>query len=370
MTQCWTITNTSTNVELGNWSMPNDAASQVSVSQSVLHGGKQEGSRLIVVKTKDLKVTLIPTRGMGILRIESDDKTLGWQSPIHEIVHPSFMNLESRNGLGWLEGFNELLCRCGLEWSGHPGTDTFVNNVGTKDSMMLTLHGKIANITASFVEIMLDSDAVIVHGRIEERVFHGPKLILDANVRIPFAGTKIQVEDTVTNRGSMPQEFQLLYHWNIGCPLLEEGAKIVANPVTNIPFNERAKEGLETFDTYEKPTPGFVEQVYKMTLKKQSDGKSAVLLHNASKEQGVSLTVDTKELPYFTLWKNTAALEDGYVTGLEPGTCFPHNRSIERSEGRLQKLRPNEERTIRTIIEYHGTRTSIEEKERAIRSTQ
>ena len=36
------------------------------------------------------------------------------------------MNLESRGGLGWLDGFNELVVRCGYEWTGHPGIDNGV----------------------------------------------------------------------------------------------------------------------------------------------------------------------------------------------------------------------------------------------------
>ena len=39
-----------------------------------------------------------------------------------------------------------------------------------------------------------------------------------------------------------------------------------------------------------------------------------------------------------TLWKNTNAEAEGYVTGLEPGTNFPSNRRIEREHGRVPKL--------------------------------
>jgi hypothetical protein len=40
------------------------------------------------------------------------------------------------------------------------------------------------------------------------------------------------------------------------------------------------------------------------------------------------------------VWKNTAALEDGYVTGLEPGTNFPNFKSFERQQGRVRMLPP------------------------------
>jgi hypothetical protein len=68
----------------------------------------------------------------------------------------------------------------------------------------------------------------------------------------------------------------------------------------------------------------------------------------------MSFAVD--QLPYVTLWKNTNAKEEGYVTGLEPGTGFPYTRRLERQAGRVPKLKPGETRafTIDFAI-YSGT---------------
>ena len=56
--------------------------------------------------------------------------------------------------------------------------------------------------------------------------------------------------------------------------------------------------------------------------------------------RGLALRWNYKELPCFTVWRNTAALEDGYVTGLEPATNFPNFKSFERQQGRLRVLPP------------------------------
>ena len=45
------------------------------------------------------------------------------KSPVRGPVHPSFVPLFDPSGLGWLEGFDELLCRCGLESNGAPDFD-------------------------------------------------------------------------------------------------------------------------------------------------------------------------------------------------------------------------------------------------------
>src|SRR2546425_6787171 len=93
--------------------------------------------------------------------------------------HPKLINLQARGGLGWLDGFNEWMCRCGLENNGHPGTDRFINNVGDEATMELTLHGKIANLPAQEVEVLVDREApyrIRLRGRVDERMFYGPKL--------------------------------------------------------------------------------------------------------------------------------------------------------------------------------------------------
>src|SRR3954468_17180215 len=73
------------------------------VRKTTLVGGKQEGVELITVNNGKLQFTVIPTRGMSVLRVEMGAVRLGWNSPLKEVVHPKFINLQSRGGLGWLE---------------------------------------------------------------------------------------------------------------------------------------------------------------------------------------------------------------------------------------------------------------------------
>ena len=42
------------------------------------------------------------------------------------------------------------------------------------------------------------------------------------------------------------------------------------------------------------------------------------MLRNKARDKAVSMNFATSELPFVTLWKNTNALKEGYVTGLEP----------------------------------------------------
>lgn len=344
------LTSTGEGIHVETWEQGGHASGPKgpawSVRKITLHGGKQEGVDMVIIDNGKLKISIIPTRGMGIFSVtSSNDVRLGWDSPVKEIVHPQFINLQSRGGLGWLEGFNEYLVRCGLESNGHPGTDKFTNNVGEEATMDLTLHGKIANIPASEVEVIVDAAPpyrIRLRGRVDERMFYGPKLELQTEISTEPGSTSFRVEDVVTNRGAQEQEFELLYHTNYGRPLLEEGSTFLAAASRVVPFNDHAAEDIAHYNEYAGPKLGFIEQVYCLYPIADKDGRTIIALQNKAQDKAVSLAFSVKDLPYVTLWKNTNAEGEGYVTGLEPGTNFPANRRIERAHGRVPKLAPGD----------------------------
>lgn len=328
-----------------------------------LHGGRQEGVQVATLHNGTLEVSVAATRGMGILEVRRGDLRIGWDSPVKEVVHPSYINLESRGGLGWLEGFNELMCRCGLEFAGHPGLDTFINNTGDEAQMELTLHGKIANIPASRVEFLVDDQpphALRIRGRVEERMFYGPKLELWTELSTLPGSDEILIRDILVNHSAQEQEFELIYHTNFGSPLLGAGARLHLAARSIMPFNARAAEGLQQATVYQGPTPGFTEQVYCMELLEDLDGRTSVLLEGAGGSSAVEMAWSVGQLPYFTLWKNLPEQEEGYVTGLEPGTNYPFNRKVERQSGRLQRLKPGEQRefevSLRVLVDEESIR--------------
>ena len=334
-----------------------------SVKTVALHGGKQDGVQLIEVNNGPLTIVVIPTRGMGILSVTTNDGTrIGWNSPVTEVVHPRHINLNSRGGLGWLEGFNEWMCRCGLESNGHPGTDKFINNVGDEAEMELTLHGKISNLPAQEVEIAVDKTApfaIHIRGRVDEKMFYGPKLELWTDLTVVPGKSGFAIHDRIVNKGAQDQEYQLLYHTNFGQPLLEGNAKFVA-PIAELkPFNANAAKGMATYKTYAAPTVGFVEQVYMLKPFTTPAGDTKVMLKNAAGTKGVSMKWSVSELPYLTLWKNTAAVEDGYVSGIEPGTNYPQNRQLERAAGRVPKIAPGATVEMHVEFGFHNSAAAV-----------
>lgn len=339
----WDYTLIDSNKPAENWSITSEQLGvktdkPFSITLKTLHGGRQEGVSLIEIDTGAMKMTVVPNRGMNVLYATASTIRLGWDSPVHEVVNPAFIELNGRGGLGWLEGFNEMVTRCGYEWVGHPGMD---------NGELLTLHGRAANIPASKVVLTIDEKppyAIHLKGELREQAFKKVDFLVDTQLTTQPGATQFTLHDRLTNQGDYEKEYQALYHSNFGTPLLEEGAKFAA-PVREVsPFNEYAKRDLKEWQTYRGPIKGFDEMVYNLFPYGDAQGNSLAVLHDKAGKQGVSLAFNVNQLPAFSLWKNTDTQGQGYVTGLEPGTSFSYNRRFQRDLKLVPRIGPKETR--------------------------
>ena len=321
------------------------SATPFTVTTKTLHGGRQEGVMLVEIDTGAMKITVVPTRGMNVLQAVAGDVRLGWHSPVKEVVNPSFIELTGRNGLGWLEGFNELVTRCGYEWVGHPGKDT--------DGTLLTLHGLAANIPASKVVLSVDEKppyTIRLKGLLREQAFKKVDYVIDTELNTVPGATAFTVHDRLTNQGDYPKEYQALYHSNFGAPLLEKDAKFAA-PVREVsPFNDYAGKLLSTWQTYQDRTKDFDEVVYNVFPYGDENGNTLTMVHNAAGTLGASIAYNVNALPAFSLWKNMDTDAQGYVTGMEPGTSFSYNRKYQRDLKLVPTIGPKEHRDF--ILTY------------------
>src|SRR5262249_40504582 len=146
-----------------------------------------------------LRFIVVPTRGMGLWKAWLGDLEIGWNSPVHGPVHPQYVPLTEPSGLGWLEGFDELMCRCGLESNGAP-------DLGAGGVYKYPLHGRIANRPANYVEVSTDEDAgeVSVTGVVDEVRFLFQKLRLKSTYTTKVGQNGLRIIDEVTNLSGDP----------------------------------------------------------------------------------------------------------------------------------------------------------------------
>ncbi|MBA2588655.1 MAG: aldose 1-epimerase family protein [Alphaproteobacteria bacterium] len=333
------LIDTATNLATANWKVSSaDWAKDGpawSVQLRTLHGGRQEGVQVIEVDNGAMSLTVVPTRGFELWKAKVGDLRLGWDSPVKEIIHPSYIRLNDNEGRGWVAGFGGLMVRGGLASFGNPVID---------GDQQLTLHGHVDYIPASQVSVRYESGKLILRGVVNDFATFGAQLQLVSEISTVIGKPELVFDDTVTNLSDAPQDMQLLYHTNFGTPLLGAGAEFVA-PVKKVqPINTAsAAGGLVGWNRYSGPHAApYAAQVFNMSLHADSTGMTKAMLKSPDGGRAVLMSFDTKGLPYMSLWKNETTAKSGYVTGLEPGTGFPNTRPEERAAGRVPNLKGGE----------------------------
>jgi hypothetical protein len=312
-----------------------------------LSGGRRDGVLLVELVAGSTKVFVLPDRGLGIWKIMAGEFELGWQSPVHGPVHPRFVPLAEPSGLGWLDGFDELVARCGLVSNGAPDFDE-------AGRLRHPLHGRIANLPAHHLDVTLDDAAgtITLTGAVDETRFLFHALRMTTSLTLHADRQRVSWTDTVKNISDRPATMQMLYHVNFGPPLLGPGAEVVAAIEELAPRDQGAADDVGRWSRFDAPRAGRAEQCHCMRHRPDEKGLATAMLVAPEGRHAASLSWRTDTLPCFTLWKNQAGLADGYVTGLEPGTNFPNPRAYEESQGRVVPLAPNASVRFDLAIEH------------------
>lgn len=213
-----------------------------------------------------------------------------------------------------------FLTTCGLSNIGVPTED---------ESGKTGLHGTISHIPADHIYYTEDDDKIVLHAAISDGEIFKQKLVLHRELVCSKKENKLQINDTVTNEGSRTEPLSILYHMNLGYPLLDENAKLETTAVKVEARDARAQEGIDTWDTFLTPQPNFEEQCYYHTF----EGLwASAKLTNSKIGKGLEIKCDTSTLDTMVEWKMMG--ERDYVLGIEP----TNNRLLGRGELKKQNL--------------------------------
>jgi len=308
--------------------------------------GAKKGVRAIDIKSPcGLDFTVLPDRGMDISRFTYRSVPIAWRSATRET---SPIYYESR-GTEWLRTFyGGLITTCGLTTMGTPSVDK---------GEELGLHGRIANIGADRVlaDGCWEGDRykMWVQGRVREASVFGYKLELSRKITTWMDEPKITVEDTVENIGSQPSPIMMLYHVNIGYPVLDEDSELLEAEAEVTPRDDEAKEGYDMFNRFSAPVKGYKEKVYFHDIKVDDEGFSNAAIVNESFDNGKGIGIwmrfSKDTLPLMTQWKNMGLGE--YVCGIEPCNSPIGGRKAERKSDNLKFIEPGETQKFRLEFE-------------------
>lgn len=304
------------------------------VEEVRLVGGKGDGMRLLQVRNAaGLQFTVAADRCADIYRLNFKGDNMGYFSP-NGYVAPAYYDDQ---GAGFLKSFTAgFLTTCGLSTAGSGSED---------EGEQLPLHGIIGNTPCEHIYWTEDADNIYIHARISEEQIFRSKLHLTRVIRCSKWENTFTITDTVENRGDASAPVMLLYHMNVGYPLLSENAVVDIPSATVVPRDDHAAKDLDTWSKMLPPTPGFQEQCYFHTFAEA--GKASI--YNPDINKGLTISFDKDVLDHFTQWKMMGYRD--YVLGLEPSNCALAGRAALRQSGELKFLQPGEKQTYVVKVE-------------------
>jgi hypothetical protein len=300
--------------------------------------GPARGMRRIAVRCGELAFDVHPDRALDIGAFSFRGVPMAWTSP-SGLVAP--WNRDSAP-MGWLRAFpGGLVSTCGLDAFGSPSED---------EGEEYPLHGRAGTLQADHVghDGRWTDDGgyeIVVSGRLRQARLFGENLELHREIRCRLGTGEVTIDDVVTNLGPASQPHMVLYHVNLGWPLLDEGATLRVPSAEVLPRDEDARSGVHAWDTFTPPSHPFPEQVFRHRLPDDA-GEARAVLTNPRLGLALTLAFDTAELPHLFQWKMLGSR--AYVLGLEPANSpVIEGRATARETGALPVLEPGESRHYR-----------------------
>jgi hypothetical protein len=183
---------------------------------------------------------------------------------------------------------------------------------------------------------------------VRQAAVFGENLLLQRRITVPIGGSSIVVEDRVTNEAAVSTGHMVLYHANLGWPLLDDDAVLDIPSASVSPRDADAERGLASWSEVTGPVPGYAEQVFKHDF--SGRGMAEVTLDNPTQDIRVTVRFDTATLPALHQWKMLG--EGHYVLGIEPTNVdWNRGRAAARETGVLPMLAPGE--SVEYRIEFH-----------------
>jgi len=282
-----------------------------------------------------LTFTVLPDRGLDIGGADYRGVGLAWRSRTGW-VKPEFYEPEAN---GFLRSFaGGLMVTCGLSQVGAANVD---------DGIALGLHGRISNTPARNVQTRaewIDDEYVLsCAGTVRETEALGTALELTRLTGTSLGSSAVAITDTIENIGFEPAPLMILYHFNIGYPLVSKGAEVLI-PDSRIRPRDEGSDGTGRYPRLiEEPVIGAGEVVWYHDRFVQSASVTAAVMNTNTDGLGPAafyVRYDTSTLPHLVVWRHPRAGIN--ALGIEPATCEVEGRRAERTKGTVRYLDPGE----------------------------
>ena len=298
-----------------------------------MEDGKAAGVEMLDVQNRSgMHFDVNISRGMDIPYLDFHGENVGFISPCG-VVAPEYFD---DKGLGFLKSFTAgFLTTCGLKAAGAPCE---------YEGASYGLHGNLSHTPAENVSYFIEEDeekpCAVIRGTVKDAVIFGDKISLDREVRCFYKERKIILRDKVRNDGYKKVRQMILYHCNIGYPILTPKSEIYIPALETKARNAHAQEGISNWMNPETADPDYEEMCYYHKLKADENNHAIAAVYNPEIETGIAIEIDLSTLDHFVQWKMMGAGD--YVMGLEPANATIDGIEDAVKNGSMKYLEPGE----------------------------
>ncbi len=263
-----------------------------SIRRYVITDGREKGIEVIDCDNGRIRFLLNVTKALDIMQLYHEGQNMSFLSK----------NAFTAREIDFLNRFEGgMMYTCGLD------------SMGRREGHVL--HGTHHNTAAEVIHAECSEEGIVVEAVMHESALFGKNLIFRRKVTAAIGAESINIEDTLENAAFADAEYGVLYHINVGYPMLDEGAEIIADAKEILPDDEFAAKQADKAFLMTDSVDNQPETCYYLTL-----GEPRATLVN--KKIGKSFTVEYSKdtLPYFLEWKSMASGD--YALGLEPTTTM------------------------------------------------
>ena len=262
------------------------------VRRYTLNGGKEDGLRVIEVNNGKLRFMLNESKALDVMQM--------W----HDNVNLSFI---SKNGftkreIPFMRRFEGgMMYTCGFD------------DVGGRDGY--ELHGTFHNNPALVIECKCDEQGIKIVAETEDTELFGKNLVMRRTVTTSLLSDELDIQDELINRGTKMEDYALLYHINVGYPMLDEGVTITSDAISVTPRNEWSKQNLAD-RTVRKPNVDNQQETCYFVINKTPK----IVVENKKINKTFTLSYSDQTLPYFVQWNGGSSGD--YALGTEVSTTL------------------------------------------------
>lgn len=262
------------------------------VRRYVLTDGASAGLKVIEVYNGVLRFLLNESKALDVMQLFHKGTNISYLSK----------NTFTKRETTFLKRFEGgMLYTCGI--------DVIGGQEGYED------HGSFHNIPALITKCECKNGKITVEATIRDTELFGKNLVMKRKYETEVGSDTVTLSDELLNEGYRDEDYSILYHVNVGYPMLDEGVTISALTDKITPRNDWAARHIGKAFEMEQPQDNREETCYLLDMKKPS-----VCVTNDKLNKLFTLSYSGETLPHFVEWKSMASGD--YALGLEPSTSL------------------------------------------------